>query len=224
MEQVTNRLSLTSPTFPRPWLDEILEIARPFAPDGHYLYPADRDGNHLKGFLAFEPVARHPTFMARIADDIVSWAEDRSIDFDVLFAPAQPAVRILADAVAGALKKTAAYWEYRRSGRFGDRLVEGSVKPGSRAIVFNGVSLQGRCVGDRLPAFVERLGGSVVGAAVFAKGTAERIRDTEMRLGDRFYSTIRVDVPIYDATACPMCASTHEPPVPWTMFAEGDRP
>ena len=223
MERVADGLSLTSRTFPRASLDEILAVARPFSPEGHYLYPADREGNHVRGFIAVEPIARHGPFVGRIADDVAAWARAESIDADVVFAPAQPAVRVLGGAVARALDLEAAYWEYRPSGRYGERLVEGTVKPGSWALVFNGVSLQGRCVGDRLPAFLDRLGGSVAGAAVFAKGTAPLIHKVEQRLGSRFYSTVQVDVTIYRPAACPMCAASGAPPVPWTDFAEGVR-
>jgi len=217
----TDRLVLTSPTFPQSRLDEILAVAKPFEPEGHYLYPADLQGSHLRGFFAFEPIARHPAFVAQIARDIASWARARAVNFDVIFAPDSPAVRVLAGAVAAAVGKKVAYWEYRPSGRFGDRLAEGSVTAESRAIVFNAVSLNGRCVGNRLPAFVERLGGSVVAAAVFAKGTAEQVRETERRWGDRFYSTVQADVPIYEADACEMCLSGRGHPIPWTAFAQG---
>ncbi len=217
----TDRLVLTSPSFPKSSLDEMLAVAKPFDPDGHYLYPADPQGSHLGGFFAFEPIARHPAFVAQIAADIASWARARAVDFDVIFAPASPAVRLLSEAVGAALGKDVAHWEYRPNGRFGDRLVDGSVTPGSRAIVFNAVSLNGRCVGNRLPAFVEGLGGSVVAAAVFVKGTADQVRATERRWGDGFYSTVQADVPIYEAAACPICATGHGHPIPWTAFAQG---
>jgi len=220
----TDRLVRTSTTFPQPRLDEILATSKPFEPEGHYLYPADLQGSHLRGFFAFEPVARHPAFVADIAADIAAWARARAGHFDAIFAPGSPAVRVLADAVGEALGKEVAYWEYRPSGRFGDRLVAGSVAAGSRALVFNAVSLNGRCVGLRLPAFVESLGGVVVAAAVFAKGTAERVRETERRWGDRFYSTVQADVPIYDAAECSMCASGRGHPIPWTTFAQGRLP
>src|SRR5213078_3543563 len=80
-------------------------------------------------------------------------------DVDVVFAPAQPAVRPLAEAVGARLERPTAYWEYLPSGRYGSRLVEGSVPGGSRALALNAVSLQGRCVGLRLPQFVQGLGG-----------------------------------------------------------------
>lgn len=220
----TDRIVPTSPTFPASRLQEILAVAKPFDPEGHYLYPADLRGSHLQGFFAFEPIARHPRFVEAIAADIAAWTHARAGDFEVIFAPASPAVRVLADAVGAATGKRVAYWEYLPSGRFGDRLVQGSVAPGSRVLVFNAVSLNGRCVGNRLPGFVERLGGVVVAAAVFAKGTTEQVRETERRWGDRFYSTIQADVPVYEPAACSMCASGRGHPIPWMAFAQGRLP
>ena len=224
MTTVNDSIHLTSPTFPPPTLDRILGEAHPFTNQGHYLYPADAAGIHTRGFFAIEPVARRPEFVEAIADDVARWADRESIDVDLVFAPAQPAVRPLAEGVGKRLSKPRAYWEYFASGRFGDRLVEGSVPSGTKALALNGVSLQGRCVGLRLPEFVEGLGGTVVAAAVFAKGTAELVRKTEAHLGSRFYSTLQVDVPIYTPAECPICAHTHLPPVPWREFAEGRRP
>ena len=220
MEPTTDSIRLVSPTFPAEAVDRILREARPFTEAGHFLYPADADGSHTKGFFAIEPVTRSAPFVNAIADDMASWAHRSAPDVDLIFAPAQPAVRPLALAVGVRLRKPVAYWEYFASGRFGDHLVEGSIRPGSRALALNGVSLQGRCVGLRLPQFVEGMGGSVVAAAVFAKGVAELVHQTEERLGDRFYSTLQANVPVYSASGCPMCASSHQGPVSWREFAE----
>ena len=72
MKIVTDPIRLVSPTFRRHTLDRILTDARPFTDTGHFLYPADEDGNHTKGFFAFERVARSPTFVDAIADDIAN--------------------------------------------------------------------------------------------------------------------------------------------------------
>lgn len=219
---MANGVRITSPAFRPEWADRLLTDARPFTPEGHFLYPADDRGNHLKGFFALEPVVRHPEFIGWIRDDVVAWSEEESIDVDVVFAPASAAVRALADPIARALRVPAAYWEYLDSGRFGDRLVDGDVSRGSKVLTYNGVSLTGNCVGYRLPQFVERLGGHVTAAAVFTKGTAPRVRDTETRFGARFHSALQVDVPIYAPAECPMCKEG--PPVDWREFAEGRWP
>jgi hypothetical protein len=223
MRSSTDSIQPVSRTFPRRSLERILQEARPFTDSGHYLYPADATGSHTKGFFAIEPVTRHTPFVDAIADDIERWSDQQSIAADLVFSPAQPAVRPLAQAVGSRLKIPTAFWEYLPSGRFGDRLVEGSVPRGSKALALNGVSLQGRCVGLRLPEFVEGLGGTVVAAAVFAKGTTDLVRQTEHRLGDLFYSTVQVDVPIYPPSACPLCASGRGSALSWREFAEACR-
>ncbi|HYS70785.1 MAG TPA: hypothetical protein VEM95_00010 [Thermoplasmata archaeon] len=224
MQTPTLPVRLVSPTFKPELLNKILDVSRPFTAEGHFLYPADKEGNHTRGFFAIEPVTSHPAFVDAIADDIAAWARREGIDVDMVFAPAQPAVRPLADAVARRLRRSVAYWEYLPSGRFGDALVEGWVPGGSKVLALNGVSLQGRCVGLRLPQFVEGLGGDVTSAAVFAKGTTDLVHRTEDRFGPHFYSTLQVDVPVYPAASCPMCAATHRPPISWKEFADGPRP
>lgn len=217
MSSLGERLTVASATFPRERLETILREAKPFHREGHYLYPADDRGNHLQGFFLLEPVAADPRFVEWVAEDVAAWTERAGIGFDVLFAPAQPAVRKLAEAIAGRAGRPAAYWEYLPSGRFGERLLEGRVDRGSRALVFNGVSHTGRCVGLRLPEFVQRLGGTTVAAAALVKGSAPKVEETERRLGDRFYSAMRAEVPVFAPPNCPLC-SRMGPPVPWTTL------
>jgi orotate phosphoribosyltransferase len=223
MGTLLDRLTVTSPTFRPEWLEEIQRAAAPFHPDGHYQYPADEGGNHLQGFFLLEPVVRNAAFVTRIRDDLVGWARRERISPDLLFAPAAPAVKVLANAIAKALGIPAAFWEEFPSGRFGERLVEGHVDGGAKALVFNGVSHTGRCVGLRLPEFLERLGGTTIAAAVFVKGIAPKVRETEERMGSKFYSVVRADVPVYAPAECPLDRS-RGPPVPWTELLRSDRP
>ncbi len=221
MASLRDRLMVTSATFPRDRLEAILREAHPFHPEGHFLYPADDRGNHLQGYFLLEPVSARPRFAEWIAEDVGSWIDREGLEFDVLFAPAQPAVKVLAEAIARRKGVRTAYWEYHRSGRFGERLVEGHVDRGDRVVVFNGVSPTGRCVGVRLPSFVETLGGERVAAAVFVKGSAPKVADTERDLGDRFYSTLRAEIPIFAPEGCPLCAQVG-PPAPWTNLLGRD--
>src|SRR2546427_8876501 len=123
MKIVTDPIRLVSPTFRRQTLDRILTDARPFTDTGHFLYPADEDGNHTKGFFAFERVARSPTFVDAIADDIAKWRDRASIDVDVVFAPAQPAVRPLPEAGGARLERATPHLGNPPGGRYGKRLV-----------------------------------------------------------------------------------------------------
>ena len=213
-------LTAVSPTFPRERLRTILQKARPFHPRGHFLYPADERGNHLGAYFLLDPVTADRGFVDWIAEDIAAWTVRAGIEFDVLFAPAQPAVKILADAVSRATGRPVVYWEYLPSGRFGERLVGGRLDRRSRALVFNGVSHTGRCVGQRLPEFVERLGGMRVAAAAFVKGSAPKVVEVERTLGSRFYSALRAEIPVYAAAGCPLCR-TQGAPVPWTTLQRG---
>lgn len=224
MHPLAGRLTVTSDTFPRERLETIVQEADPFTPEAHILYPADERGQHLRGFFAIEPVARHPEFVGWIGDDVTAWMRRRRIDFDVLFAPAHPAVRALAEAISAASGRAAAYWEYLPSGRFGTRLVEGQVPRGAHALVFNAVSHTGRCVGQRLPEFVAQLGGTTVAAAVFVKGTVPKVVETAARMGPRFYSALQADVPIYAPSECPICKETGQGPIPWTALVTGGLP
>ncbi len=217
MGSLGERLTATSPTFATDRLATVLRETHAFHPEGHYLYPADDRGNHLQGYFLLEPVAAEPRFVEWIAEDLATWTDRARIAFDVLFAPAQPAVHTLAEAVARRTGRPTAYWEYLPSGRFGERLVEGQVDRGSRALVFNGVSHTGRCVGRRLPDFVERLGATSVAAAVFVKGSAPKVAEIEASLGYRFYAALQADVPVFAPTGCPLCARDG-PPVPWTAL------
>ncbi len=207
---------LTSPSFKNERLGEILKEANPYRKGGHYLYPSDKDGNHLSNFFLIEPVMENAKFHSWVGNDMVLWAKEKKIDFDLVFAPAQPAVKKLASYVSEKLGKRTAFWEYLPTGRFGERLAEGKVQKGDKCIVFNGVTQQGRCVGLRLPGFVESLGGKVVGACVFAKGTTGLVSDLEKRHKDLFYSTIQVDIKVYDPKTCPHCGK--EPLRKWEVL------
>lgn len=219
MDVLGGKVTAASATFPRERLETILREAAPFHPDGHYLYPADERGNHLGSYFLLDPVVREPRFVTWIAEDMSAWIDRAGLEFDVLFAPAQPAVRSLADALARTAGVPVAYWEYLPSGRFGERLVDGRVDRGARALVFNGVSHTGRCVGQRLPEFVDRLGAKTVGAAVFAKGSAPKVAETEAALGERFYASLRAEVPVFVPRECPLCRAGGTA-VPWTVLLE----
>jgi hypothetical protein len=112
-----------------------------------------------------------------------------------------------------------AYWQYFPSGWFGDKLVEGTVSPEERVLVFNGVTQQGRCVGERLPSFVEAMGAKIIAAAVLAKGTSPAVALTEQRFGDKFYAAVKTTININTPEACEIC-KTGTKLVPWTQVRD----
>ncbi len=212
-------MNLISPTFNREYLEEILKKADPFRPDGHYLYPADERGNHLQGFFLLDPIANQPDLVELISEDIIKWLKRNSIEFDIIFSPGQPGVKKFTDYIASNLRKKKAHLEYLPSGRFGDKLVEGEIKPNERVLVFNAVAVQGGCIGNKLPKLVEHFKGKVVAAATFAKGITPLVQKTEQKHGDNFYATIEIQIPVYSPDTCPLCQAEVEL-VPWTKLLE----
>ncbi len=219
MEKLNQPVNLISPNFKRENLKEILERASPLRTDGHYLYPADERGNHLKGFFLLEPIVKHPDFVELISEDIIKWIKRNSIDFDLIFVPAQNGVKKFADFIASKLSKKKTYLEYLTTGRFGDKLVEGEIKPDDKVLVFNAVAVQGGCIGNKLPKLVESFKGKVIAAATFAKGITPLVQETEKKLGDNFYATIQIQIPVYSPDTCPLCQAEVEL-IPWTKLLE----
>lgn len=212
-------ISLVSETFPRNMLERILKIPGVFEEEGHFLYPADSEGSHLLRFFTIEPIVENQLFIQWIVEDIVRWVEREKIEFGVVFAPNQPGVTDIAEEIAWVLDARTAFWEWHETGRFGDQLDSGRITPGERVLLFNGITQQGRCVGSRLPEFVRELGGVVVAAAVFAKGTSGLVKECEAIYGSKFYSAIQVDIPVYSPGECPLCmAGDKESLRPWTIL------
>lgn len=210
-------ISLVSETFPEKQMDAILGTPNTFFDNVHYLYPADEKGAHLLRFFSLDQIARKRMFVYWIVDDIVEWAQKTKIVCDVVFAPFQPGVAAIASTLAVMLSARPAFWEYLPSGRFGERLVEGEINSGDKVLVFNGVSQQGRCIGSRLPEFVNRFQGQVVAAAVFAKGTNRLVSEAEKLYGQKFYSAIKVDIPVFTPPECPKCLGGDKATLePWT--------
>ncbi len=215
-------ITVTSKTIPEEQIEKILSTPGIVFTNGHFEYPVsnkEQTGNHLQSVFLIEPIAANKQYVDWIVDDIAGWLESEHIEVDVIFAPAQEAVKIIVDALAKKKNLRTVYWEYLPGGWFGQKVVAGQVKPDERVLVFNGVSQQGRCVGLRLPSFVEKLGGQTVAAAVFAKGTVEGVKDAEKKFGDRLYSTIQVSIPISTPDTCTVCKNDPSKKlIPWTQL------
>lgn len=218
MRSFNEHIKVISKTFPKEQIEEILSVPKTFFDDCHVLYPADEKGAHLLRFFNIGPIRENPhhCYAEWIVNDIVKWVERERIEVNVVFAPNQPGVSTLAVALANTLETQWALWEYLPSGRFGEDFFQNKIDLGDRVLVFNGVSQQGRCVGQRLPEFVKRFGGNVVAAAVFAKGTTGIITEVEKTYGSKFYSAIQVDIPVYEREECPKClAGDKDSLKPW---------
>jgi len=218
-ETATRGWKIISRTIPDGQIGEILSTPGIFFEHGHYLYPVSdekRQGNHLDAIFLIDPISGKDQCVQALVDDICRWLKKEAIDPDVIFAPAQAAVRTIVERLAARIGKRTAFWEYLPSGWFGDKLVSGEVRAGDRVLVFNGVSQQGRCVGERLPEFVESLGGQTVAAAVIAKGTAPGVAAAEKRFGSKLYATLQVDIRVQQPEGCSICQESGGTPTPWT--------
>jgi orotate phosphoribosyltransferase len=224
MLKLDGAVKVVSPTMPEDQIKQILGTPGVYHADGHFQYPVSEGGkvgNHLDSLFLLEPIVKNDQYIEWIVDDICRWIAAEKLEFDVIFAPAQMSVTFLVEKLASRLNARKAYWEYTYGGWFGAELVEGEVKKGDRVLVVNGVSMRGRCVGDRLPRYVENLGGTVVAAAVFAKGTAPGVADAEKRYGKNFYATVQVDIKVAAPQDCQQCAV--EPTTeltPWTTLRD----
>ncbi|MCC7531003.1 MAG: hypothetical protein IT342_20965 [Candidatus Melainabacteria bacterium] len=216
-------IQFASDTFPADQLNELIALPGVHVTGGHYQFPetdGNRVGNHMDALFILEPITENDEYVSWIVDDIELWIEDNNIGFEVVFAPAQPsAVRIVQELVKRR-KKKAAFWQYLPTGWFGEKLVEGSINNGDRVLVFNSVAQHGRCVGERLPAFAEQLGGKPVAAAVFAKGTGNGVVAAEERWGEKLYAALQIPIEVSLPDSCTKCKEGNATAVPWTHFKE----
>ncbi|MDO8600145.1 MAG: hypothetical protein Q7R73_00810 [bacterium] len=221
MRKYNEHIAIVSDSFPLSQIKQMLGMPYTFFFDAHVQYPADPDGAHLTHFFTPRPIAEHERFVRWIVTDWFRWAIPRRIGYDVVFGPNEPGtntiIKEFADYGKSPLGKRIRYalWDYKDTGRFGDVLVEGEIKSGDKVFVFNTVSSQGRCVGQRLPSFVEGLGGTVVARAVFAKGTTSFVKEVETRYAPYFYAAVQVDIPVYTKEECPKCKAG-DIAKPWT--------
>lgn len=220
MDRYNKQITIVSETFPRHQIREILKTPGTYVSETHVLYPADSEGAHLLSFFSIEEIAKNPQYVDWIIKDMARWIERERIEFDVIFVPNEPSVAEIAEELAWELAPCdLVLWEYQDTGRFGDKLVFGKIRPGERVLVMNGVTQQGRCVGQRLPGFVESLGGRVVGAAVFAKGTTGLVKACELKYESKFYSAVQADIPVFSENECPVCLAGGRASLrPWTTL------
>lgn len=219
---LTHAVKIVSPTLPNAKLQELLDKTAPYA-EGHFLYPADADGPraHLAAFFYLAKWTSEPDAVSLTADDLVKWIAAKKIPVDVILAPGESSVKKVTERICESLNVPAAYLEYLPSGRFGETIKNAGALAGKNVLAFNGVSITGRCVGERLPAFAEKAGGTISAVSAFAKGTAAGVKAAEDRFGDRFYAAIQIDIPMYppDPKKCPLCLEGF-PLSPWNASSQ----
>lgn len=223
------KLAILSVTFPKERIDKILSVPGIYQRDGHFEYPLSvgtQKGNHLDALFLIEPIVRHSYFIDWIVEDICAWMASANVDCNLIFAPAQPAVKSIVDRLAAAITVPTAYWEYLPGGWFGDKLVSGVIEPGSKVFVFNAVSATGRCIGERLPAFVEEYRANVVSVGAFALGTTDSAITAKRKYGQKLYSAVEVPLNIFAPENCPTCVANSKGSnvtielTPWTQIRD----
>lgn len=215
-----------SPTFARERFAQMGEAGVLRVHEGHFLYPADEQGMHLTRFFSIEPLARREAFVTWIVEDLCQWITRADIRPDLLLAPAQPGVATLAEATGRRAHCAVALWNTLPTGRFHEPtgrpahdFAAGGITAGQRILIFNGVTQQGRCVGQRLQGFAKAYGGCIAGLAVVAKGTAGMVAEVERMWREKFYATVQVDIPVYAPSACPLEGRADTPRLtPWTSL------
>jgi hypothetical protein len=218
-KQNQHGLKRSSTTFPSEQLIKILGTPGAYV-IGHFECPAPqngRHGNHFDAVYIPEPISGNPEFVQWIVDDIVLWSKKENLEFEVILAPAQDAVKAFVSPLAERLGKRVAYLDYFPSGWLGGKLVEGEIKQGDRVLVFNAISQTGRDLGETLPKLVEQLGGTTIGAASFCKGTTGGVIQAEHKYGSKFYATIQAHIGIKSPTDCLQCKDESKKELkPWT--------
>jgi len=209
---------------PEDQINQILRTPGVYHTPGHFQYPVSEGGkvgNHLDSLFLIEPIVKEDQFVEWIVDDICRWIDAEKLEFDVIFAPAQMAVTFIVEKLAKRLNVRKAYLEYTYAGWFGTELVEGEINKSDRVLLFNGITHQGRCVGERLPHFVENIGAKVVAAAVFAKSTTAGVIATEQHYGTKFYAAVQVDIKVATPQDCEQCLLESIPELtPWTKLRD----
>jgi hypothetical protein len=217
-------LSVRSKTFPPERIGSILSTPGIYHSQGHFEYPVSepgKAGNHLDALFLIEPIVQNPQFVDWIVQDIGEWMSRESIDCDLIFAPQQATVKAIVEILAKVSGLPIAYWKTSPNGWFGDSLASGQVKAGSKALAFNAVSLTGRCIGERLPSFLQELGGAAVASAAFAIGTTDGADKTKERFQNCLYGGIDVPLHLYAPADCPICTgSAGARLTPWTTVRD----
>ena len=219
------KIKKISTSFDEKLLADILNIPNVYFPNGHFEYPVslnnEKVGNHLNSLFLFEPIAKQAQALDWITKDIELFCTNQNLNFNLIFAPNQASVVHVVKKLAKSLNVDYALLEYLPTGWFGDNIVYGSIKPGDKVLVLNGVSQQGRCVGLRLPSIVKNFKASVEAASVFATGNGAGVKEAIHSFGPKLYRTLELELESFTPANCPICqADKNSQPVPWTNYRD----
>lgn len=168
-------------------------------------------GHHTATYLRFESIARFPELIRLMAQDMADWMRKTYQKNPVagIMAPASSA-RLLADGMAdllrGKMPLRVVLTPYNpETGKIGTEAAPGSIKPGERFVALNDVTTRGNCV-SKLGKVVTDHGGVLAGMMVFARRDSGQFPLMgELTATYPFYYTADLDMPQWEAAACPYC-------------------
>jgi orotate phosphoribosyltransferase len=153
-------------------------------------------GLHSNGYLQSALVLSDPVLAGQLGAALAGRARD--LGAELVLSPALGGL-VIGHEVARALGVRAIFAE-RQDGRM--TLRRGfSIAPGTRVLVVEDVVTTGVSTRETM-AVVEASGGRVVGAASIIDRSGGRAE-----LGGPYVALARIDLPTWDQTACPLCAS-----------------
>lgn len=157
--------------------------------EGHFLLSS---GKHSNRYVQCAKVLRFPDKAAEVLSVVVDKIKD--LDIDLVVGPAMGGV-VVSYELGRQLGKEAIFTERK------DNVMElrrgFEIKPGAKIIIAEDVVTTGKSTKETKKV-LEALGGQVIGVACIANRTSDDI-------GMPIYSSIDLDIKVYDADDCPLC-------------------
>jgi orotate phosphoribosyltransferase len=181
--------------------------------EGHFLLSS---GLHSPGYFQCARLLERPEIASRLGEALASKIPVGSVDLAI--APALGGI-LVAHEVARALGVRALFAE-REPGTGELTLRRGfSINEGERALVLEDVVTTGRSLQETM-GVVRSHGGqvTVTGALV------DRSQDHLVTLGVPFHTLVRLELPNYPPSRCPLCESGSEPVKPGSRPKSSGRP
>jgi len=177
--------------------EEFLALARDAGAllEGHFLLSS---GLHSPRYFQCARLLAHPDVATRVGEALGRQAAGLGVD--VAVAPALGGI-LVAHEVARALRVRALFAERDASGEL--TLRRGfSIEPNEKAMVLEDVVTTGGSLRETMEV-VRAHGGTVIATGALVDRGKEPARFDDLP----FFSLTRLDVPVYDPSACPLCQS-----------------
>jgi orotate phosphoribosyltransferase len=182
-------------------------------------------GYHTATYLRFESIARFPELIRLMTQDMADWMRKTYQKDPVAgIVATASAAHLLAEGVAdllrGEMPLRVVLTPYNpETGKIGTEVAPGSIKPGERFVALNDVTTRGNCV-SKLGRVVTDREGVLAGMMVFARRDSGQFPLMgELTATYPFYYTADLDMPQWEAAACPYCGM-RMPLVSWKDVPE----